>query len=128
MKQLNYAVVVSALMLSAGCTAQLFGTTWSSKPAAVDKIRIGDTMDAVIKKIGSPQHATPEQTTETGGLRVEWRYPAFSEIRRSFSGSVEPLARDPVSVKSETAQSGSGSEYVVIFEDGKVAFMFERQK
>ncbi len=128
MKRLIHTVLLAALILSTGCTAQLFGTTWSSKPAAVDKIRVGDTMDAVIKKIGQPQQVMLEQITEIGRRRVEWRYPAFSKIRRSFSGTVEPLAPDPVSVKSQTTQSGSGSEYVVIFEDGRVLFMFERQK
>lgn len=117
----------SAALLIAGCSAQFFGSAWSSKPAAVEKIRVGDTMDAVAKKLGQPK-STVEQITEQGHRRVEWRFPAFAKFNRSLTGSLEPLSSEPVSVKSQATESGSGSEIVVIFEDEKVLFAFERQR
>ncbi|MBI4341261.1 MAG: hypothetical protein HY598_03165 [Candidatus Omnitrophica bacterium] len=98
------------------------GTSWSTKTTDIGQVQAGDTMDAVLKKLGPPRDVVADEMAADGRQRVEWQYDAVTATRTSFAGTVQSVPKEPVRVEKRLEDASAGpADYVVVFIDGKAA-------
>ena len=111
---------LSAGFLFAGCSVGVGGFSWSLRQAGIGRVKQGDTLWQVERKIGKPHEVITDETTVGGHHKLVCGYQAVYESEHSASGGLRAPARYPVLLQEKSQMNFGASDYLVVFIDGKV--------
>ena len=108
-----------------GCATEVISEPFV-RVSDIQKVSIGDSLDAVVAKIGQPNQILSKQMTPEQKEQVTWLYESIPH--QKYKPGILSSPSDALTMEQEyKMQLANNPPYLIIFTDGKVTSI-ERQK